>query len=150
MFQSEWVTPPVRGSSRRASSQWSEVIPIERSGWFVEMATAVLRLGKLEPNWDGSGSPPVSRVAIHQALRMLQAVALQEPPLPQVLPVPGGGVQLEWHVGGRELELEFLPDGLLVYLVVEPGTSPEEGQSQLPREDLVRNLVQRLARSTGP
>ena len=47
-------------------------------------------------------------------------------PLPQVVPVPGGGVQLEWRHGRREVEIEILPDGTMEFLRVEDGEPRDE------------------------
>lgn len=40
-------------------------------------------------------------------------------PSMRIDPVSGGGVQLEWGIGARSLEIEILPDGSVEYLVVE-------------------------------
>jgi hypothetical protein len=49
-------------------------------------------------------------------------------PYPQILPVSGGGVQVEFQLGGRELELEFLANGALAILTVDTDGSMWEAE----------------------
>jgi hypothetical protein len=37
-------------------------------------------------------------------------------PEPEVVPASAGGIQLEWYLGKRELEIEFTADGQVEYL----------------------------------
>jgi hypothetical protein len=40
-------------------------------------------------------------------------------PAPFIVPISGGGIQIEWIIADRELELEVLPDGSIEYLKSE-------------------------------
>jgi hypothetical protein len=60
---------------------------------------ALVELTKLEHGWDGYGSIPPTTDAIRTAAHL------------QVVPVAGGGLQLEIHAGGGDLEIEIQPDG---------------------------------------
>lgn len=51
------------------------------------------------PNWDGYGAPPTSKSAIETA-RCLAGV-----------PLPNGGLQIELHAHGWDVEIEISPDG---------------------------------------
>jgi hypothetical protein len=67
--------------------------------------------------------------AIDVSLRLVRKIAeldLGDLPVPHVAPVPGGGIQLEWRVGDRELELEILPDGAIEFLRAERGEPVDE------------------------
>jgi len=46
---------------------------------------------------------------------------------PRVVPVSGGGLQLEWESGTRGLELEILDDGSVEYLRTERREPRDEG-----------------------
>jgi hypothetical protein len=59
-------------------------------------------LAELEKDWDGHGSIPPTEDAIRTAANL------------QVVPVGGGGLQLEIHAGGSDLEIEIQPDGRIV------------------------------------
>ncbi len=46
---------------------------------------------------------------------------------PHFVPVPGGGVQLEWELPRRELELEIRPSGDVDFLIVDDDAPWVEG-----------------------
>jgi len=52
-------------------------------------------------------------------------------PIPFVAPVSGGGIQLDWSVAGRELELHIMPDGSIQFLRAFGGEVLEEGPLKL-------------------
>lgn len=49
-------------------------------------------------------------------------------PAPIIVPVPGGGVQFEWQLATRELEIEFCPGGRVEYLAVREDETADEGE----------------------
>lgn len=61
-------------------------------------------LSRLEPGWNGPGSVVVSASAI-DAARILANSATTPPQM--IVPTPFGGVQLEWHRGGRSVEIDI-------------------------------------------
>ena len=70
-------------------------------------AKAFERITELAPNWDGYDGVPPTRAAISTAHAV--ANALLHPP--QVVPVNDGGVQLEWHIEGVDVEIAITPKG---------------------------------------
>lgn len=90
-----------------------------KSTWLQSTLKSLAEFRKLPDNWDSYNSPRITRAAC-QALRdILLQIDDNSLPEPFVCPVPGGGLQLEWEVGKRELELEFLPDGSIEFLTVD-------------------------------
>jgi hypothetical protein len=75
--------------------------------WEVEVVRALVRLAKMPAGWDSYNAPPLRRDAGHFALEILQGVMRPRTPLPQVVPSAAGGVQLEWHEKGIDLELHI-------------------------------------------
>lgn len=65
--------------------------------------TTLDRLAELKPGWDSYGAPALSLAALKVARVMLDA--------PQVVPTPGGGIQLEWHQDGLDIEI-VIPAGV--------------------------------------
>ena len=117
-----------------------------RAGLFLTTALARLReVEALGPDWDTYGSPPPSPVALDRTRELLTLLAADSPPLPAVVPVPGGGVQLDWQHSPRGLELEVRPDGDLEFLQVD-GDAMTEGPLDFARPDAVRDLVRWLGR----
>jgi hypothetical protein len=57
----------------------------------------------LDADWDSYGAYRIDRGAAERVDALLQIMA--NPPL--VVPTPGGGVCLEWHLGPNELSIEI-------------------------------------------
>jgi hypothetical protein len=58
-----------------------------------------------------------------------------------IVPVPGGGIQFEWQVDGKELEIEIRADGEIEYLKVCTDETTEESQVSSITDPLVKDLV---------
>lgn len=82
----------------RASSRLAE--PYVRKLW---------SLLRLEPGWDSYGACPISPRAVETALAFLAQTA--SVPRPSIVPTVRGGIQLEWHDGRIDVEIECLPSG---------------------------------------
>ena len=89
---------------------------------------------ELKPGWNSYGAPAIEGHTIGFALAFLRDVLgvlldYQAPLLtPFVTPTPRGGVQLEWHADGRELEIEIQEPGRFEYLAVQ-GEHETEGHA---------------------
>lgn len=71
---------------------------------------ALVELLALPENWNGYGAQVIERPVVPVVLNFLAYVFAEgTPPLPDLVPTIDGGVQLEWHVGGFDLEVEFSP-----------------------------------------
>jgi hypothetical protein len=126
------VTPR---ESLEPKTSWSSGVPF-RSLWELEALRGVFRTEALPRGWDSYGSLPPALVAVNRSLGLLRGIAeldLPDLPVPDVAPVPGGGIQFEWGVGQRELEFEILPDGSVEYLKAEGGEPVEQGALALSR-----------------
>ena len=84
--------------------------------WLITTRQSLARLAALPNNWDGYGSPALTRAAIQAAHRLLKTLEQLPLPAPQVFPVTGGGLSFSWQQGNRELDIEILPDGSAQYL----------------------------------
>ncbi len=109
---------------------------------------AVGDLAQLPQDWDSYGSRQIQTSAIRQALEILQMANLQHIPMPFVVPVPGGGVQLEWRLEGRELELEVQPDRTIAYLRVDENDIDEEGVVPKDQPSAILEHIQWVAAQT--
>src|SRR5215467_9106658 len=101
------------------NAAWSCVTPLTRATpWLRAAQRKISELARLAENWDSYGSRPIQEAAIEQASKAIEYLSDINLPPPQIFPVPGGGLQLEFEQDGRELEIEFLPDGSMGYLMV--------------------------------
>lgn len=60
-------------------------------------------LGNLPPNWDSYGAPEIDKKCIDRARRFFDFMS--------IVPCSDGGVQVEVHGGGVDMEIEFKPNG---------------------------------------
>lgn len=97
------------------------------SSWLRAAQRKISELARLAENWDSYGSRPIQGAAIKQASDALGYLSSLNLPPPQIFPVPGGGLQLEFEQSGRELEIEFLPDGSTEYLQIASDGEMREG-----------------------
>jgi len=122
--------------------QWSDVIPIRGlSSRQIEAVIGALKTENLPDNWDGYGSPPPPQRVVNISIKLLEAIPFDDLPVPHVVPVSGGGIQIEWSIGQRELELEILPDGSVEFLKAERGQPLEEGKLTSVASSQVQSLL---------
>jgi hypothetical protein len=80
--------------------------PPERK-WQIEVQSRLLKYAKMQNGWDSYRAPPVGWDTGMFALYILNDVMRTRTPIPQVVPSAAGGVQLEWHQKGIDLELHI-------------------------------------------
>lgn len=81
-----------------------------------EVARRLEEFADLASNWDGYGARQIDRRALERARALVWRLLDQGLPVPEVFPVPDGGVQIEWEAGPLELELELEPGGGTVFV----------------------------------
>lgn len=90
----------VPGQSRWARPRWLDLVE-----------GALNQLVALPAGWDGRRAPPVSSAALESLVGLLSLLMGDRTPAPQLFPLPDGGVQAEWHVGGNSIEVEIDGEG---------------------------------------
>ena len=116
----------------------------ELSQWQIETIRKLFQLLVLPHDWDSYSSPPPSQVAVKTAVRLILDIDFDYSVSPHVVPVSGGGIQLEWRLGSREVEIEIDCEGSAEYLECSFGKPIEEGQIALVDVAQVRSLLKRL------
>ena len=81
-----------------------------------ELMALFRRLAGLRPGWDSYGACALSPVAVQRAIVLMRA----DLPIPAVVPTRAGGIQMEWHRHGIDVEINVPPTGDIEYLVVDP------------------------------
>jgi hypothetical protein len=107
-------------------------------------AEAMRRLGEivnLPPNWDSYGSPPPTTTAVEIVMDLLETIDNPNLPAPRVVPVSGGGLQLEWNVSPRELQLEISGEGIAQCLQIEDRRPVREEEITYLTTDRIRSLL---------
>jgi len=107
----------------------------EMPPWLMDVLPRLDELAALEENWDSYGSPPPSANLIGHVLMIVQRAERllgyshaeqRVMPTPSIVPLSGGGIQIEWQTPVQELELEFFeerrPAALAVNIVTGAST----------------------------
>ena len=82
--------------------------------WLRPILREFARILALQTNWDSYGAREVDPGCIRFAIEELLPFAMRlNTPLPSVVPTNTGGVQLEWHARGIDLEVEVMAPGRL-------------------------------------
>jgi hypothetical protein len=88
------------------------------SGTSHDARDAIMDCTRLPPGWDSYDGAPTSQAAAVAALRLLSVLTTA----PAVVPCSDGGVQLEWHTQGVDIEIACGADGTIEWWAVESGT----------------------------
>lgn len=103
-------------------------------------------LSTLPTDWDSYGSPKVSNELINVAKMFLSQLKYDFIDAPHVVPISGGGVQFEWQIGERELELEFMDAETIGCLKVRNDEPIEESQFNRNNLQAAQKAIQWLKR----
>jgi hypothetical protein len=80
--------------------------------WFVEYVEAGLNgLLALPDGWDGRRGRAITIPAAQFTVQVLAVLMNDASAPPQFFPLPDGGIQAEWHVGGNHIEVEIDGNG---------------------------------------
>lgn len=100
-----------------------------------ELEARFAELAALEPDWDGYGAHAIDRQALREARAAVLHPAFRALPVPEVFPLPSGGVQLEWRAGPLELELEVEPGGATAVFVCDEEGTHYRFDGELPGDE---------------
>ena len=107
---------------------------------------------ELPADWNSYGAQQINQSAANFALKLFEQITYDETPLPQLIPLASGAVQLEWHLAGIDLELEVNKAGNLdIYF--EDSTTEQLEEQSFPFEQgkfLAKRYVQSLTERVVP
>lgn len=109
----------------------------------------VNRLGELTSlpqGWDGHGGQSVDPAVARFTLEMLGDIMRPDTPLPQLMPLSCGGIQVEWHRNGWDVEIEISKPGQVFVYLCEVSTG-KKYEEQLGAD--FRRLDRAMALVTG-
>ena len=104
----QYTVPAASGSSsavmfsRAQDSRWP--------GWVHPTMRTLRALLQLPRNWDGYGANEVQESAVNGSWNLLVEIMNDDTLAPSIVPLSDGGIQIEWHRHGRNLEIEFFRD----------------------------------------
>lgn len=150
---SEDTDRPINDAGRRStdesvSIQVAPVVEPRRKAerLLVELIRRLTDLHDLDANWDSYGALPISLRAEAVTRELLVAFwnagLIPDDPDFDLMPVPTGGLQLEWTGTNGELEIEVRSDGSLSILRVLPDGDLVHSLSDLePDLDAIKSLI---------
>ena len=77
------------------------------SEWVRPTVEALNSKLQLLPNWDSHGALPIDEQRVDDAIKVLSGTMSGNSEVPWVVPTTDGGIQLEWHREGEDLEVEI-------------------------------------------
>lgn len=107
-----YVRGPERDIDRRVEIQLVGAEATPRGVWLAKQIESRLNvLLRLRASWDGYRGQPLTETSVHVAVDLFFAMADEMSFPPQIFPLVDGGIQLEWHAGGEDIEMEVDRDG---------------------------------------
>jgi hypothetical protein len=110
--------------------------------WFAGMLDQICELGNLQENWDSYGGRPIDPQCAQVAVKLLLSIMDEDTPRPAVVPTNRGGIQLEWHCNGIDLEVAVQSPSR-IQVAFEDQRGGAEWERQVENGDL-RPLVSAL------
>src|SRR5712692_1746344 len=89
------------------------------SDWQVDTLRKLATVELLQANWDSYGSPPPADNVLDLTRNLVAGITATSVPAPRVIPISGGGIQLYWVKGNREIEVKLHSDLTAALLIVE-------------------------------
>lgn len=103
---------------------------------------------QLPENWNSYGARRIELTSVAYALGVLSETMLVATPAPSIVPTSPGGVQLEWHMRGIDLEVEVSPAGR-VTAAWEDAVDRSEWEDELgPSFERLASALAELSRRT--
>jgi len=112
--------------------------------WFDPLMQGFVDLLTLPPNWNSYGAGRIDPKVVHEAMNFVAGLLGPANPAPRVMPLSSGGLQVEWHRQGIDLEIVF--DGHeQPFLYYRNRVNGEESEHTLPQGSaLLRSLIAKL------
>jgi hypothetical protein len=78
---------------------------VQEPRWRARVEARFKEIRRLRYGWDGYAAAPIGLSGIGFARSVLESTMATHTPAPSIVPTHGGGLQLEWHEGGADIEL---------------------------------------------
>lgn len=102
-------------------------------------------LGDLQRGWNSYDAEPIQPTVIDHTARLLPMLLQSTTPEPAVVPRVRGGIQLEWHRKGIDLEV-YIDSNMDIHFEAEDLTSAETAEAPLAgNEELLKQWITRIS-----
>lgn len=117
----EAPSTPRHGNGIEDPAVYTVTMTSAASPWFGTALNRISRLTSLAVGWNGYESHEIRADMVMEAVEFLTRVAFPGIAAPAIVPLADGGVQVEWHSGGLDIEVAFSDE--------DPGVYVEDRQS---------------------
>jgi hypothetical protein len=112
--------------------------------WFDPLVQGLIDLLTLPTNWDSYGAGSVELNLVQEAMNLMNGLLAPSSPAPRVVPLSSGGLQMEWHRNGIDLEIVF-DRGEEPFFYSRNRVSGEEAEQSISGNDhLLRTIIVQL------
>lgn len=105
----------------------------------------VVELATLPGGWNSYDASPVSPTALHRTLKFLLEHVMPGVDHPSVVPTVRGGLQLEWHNNGLDIEVEIASDEPVSFFVENTRTGEISEMILTGNEERMRQWLTRAS-----
>lgn len=105
----------------------------------------VVELAELPGGWNSCDANPVSATALRRTLEFLLEHVTPGVDLPAVVPTVRGGLQLEWHNNGLDVEVEIASDGPVSLFMEDTTTGETTEMNLIGNEQRMRRWLTRAS-----
>ncbi|WP_157776571.1 hypothetical protein [Nitratireductor aquibiodomus] len=102
------VVPTLDSLTSTTFPQHRVVVATHSSPWMRDLSSRFDEVVSLTKGWDGYSGVPVSFTTAQFAAQMIERLWVPGVPTPSIVPGTDGSVQVEWHAGGFDVELDVL------------------------------------------
>lgn len=113
-----------------------KVVAPDASPWYRAALDRISLLTALAVGWNGYDALEVKGDMAIDAAAFLTKVAFPGIAAPSITPLADGGVQVEWHRGGLDIEIAFSDEEPGIYVVDRQG-----GEVELPLTEAVSAIA---------
>jgi hypothetical protein len=92
--------------------------------WIATVEQRLEKLASYRVGWDGYNSKPPRENVIEFVKSMLHSVMKPTTPAPSIVPISGGGLQIEWHTNGLDIEVAVFAPFAMELTAVFPDGRP--------------------------
>jgi hypothetical protein len=115
--------------------------------WVFGAVRRLESLGRLQHGWDSHRGRPLKPKAKDLTIQTIQWLNREDLPVPNVALGSDGTVQLEWRVGGKELDIDVGDGDVVEYVKYDRQGNTEEGRVEQNTPDELCGLAQWLLHS---
>ena len=112
--------------------------------WFDPLMQGFVDLLTLPHDWNSYGAGAIDQNMVLSAMNLITGLLGPTSPVPRVVPLSSGGLQLEWHRKGIDLEVVF-DRNEQPFFYCRNRVTGEDSEHELPEDSvLLRSIIGKL------